>query len=246
MLNTIKLPGPRIAAVVVALSLVVSGAAVANSQIGGSDQRVAPVSEDQARADLPHIFESGSPVDFATPVPPAEAPGDPVEFGPYRIIPYGYVGTLPYEERPVPAGVQTSDLEVLRQSSLYREPDDDALPDGVVLVAADSDIYSSEHMVHLIYAIQDSNGSGAVWREDLDIWHMSLSRVPYDISVIAPQDGTVRTDIVDGLYVVVTDYGPTFSKVAVHVSDGRFNTLVESWHYPAETLIGIARSMLRR
>lgn len=83
-------------------------------------------------------------------LPPPENPGEPVNYGPYRIIPWGYTRPLPRTELPRPEpGVVSRDPAVLRRSSLWVEPA--YLPPGFSLVQADTYDAHSELIIHQVY-----------------------------------------------------------------------------------------------
>lgn len=73
----------------------------------------------------------------------------PSQYGPYRIVPAGYVGQLTARELPLPAnlGESTNDLAKLQRSSLFAEPA--YLPPGYQRTVVDTFDGTSELVIHL-------------------------------------------------------------------------------------------------
>ncbi len=234
-------PGWRLAVVVAALIVGISATAIVSGQIGGTERRLAPVSEEQARKDLPNIFESGDPVAFGT----VEVPDNvdaPTMFGPYRLVPWGFIGDLPYERLDIPGGVQTTDIAVIRESSLYRDlAAARVIPDGLEFRGADTGVETTEDVIHSVYSHPDHKGV-------IQVWNIRPSLAPYGIDL--PQDGTWRTAMLGELHMVVVNHIPGikgnesgFVRVQVFLSDGEVVALIESDYYSEKTLIPIAQAM---
>lgn len=234
-------PGWRLAVVAAALVVGISATAIVSGQLGGTERRLAPVSEEQARKDLPNIFESGDPVAFGT----VEIPDNidpPTMFGPYRLVPWGFVGDLPYERLDIPRGVQTTDITVIRESSLYRDlAAEGVIPDELEFRGADTGIETTEDLIHSLYSQPDR-------KRGIEVWNIRPSLAPYGIDL--PQDGTWRTAMLGGLHMTVVNHVPGikgnesgFVRVQVFLSDGERVALIESDYYAEDTLIRIAQAM---
>jgi hypothetical protein len=84
--------------------------------------------------------------------PPAPTTEEPKSHGPYRLIPPGFVGTLSYEyvgPAQPPRGVVSSDMAVLRTSSLYKAPS--YMPGGYSLSSMDTFDGDSETVIRSVY-----------------------------------------------------------------------------------------------
>lgn len=114
--------------------------------------------------------------------PPSPNYDLPAQHGPYRLIPAGYVGDLSYDETPatdVAKGVATSDLNLLKLSSLYREPS--YMPQGYLLSSADTADSDSENAIHMVYT-----GPGS----DVEVSRLRRHTTPVDVWLPLPDGGT--------------------------------------------------------
>jgi len=109
--------------------------------------RKAPPSCEQA---IKELGLQGQPVDCEEPRPPTYDP--PEIHGPYRLIPATYVGPLIYQDDPAPAfpvGIVSDEVQVLRGSSLYREPA--WMPDGYKVTTLRTGKTGSEDALGALY-----------------------------------------------------------------------------------------------
>lgn len=225
----------------------VTAAGIAIGQGGIFDQRVPPVTESQARVDLPDAARSGEPFHFTEERIPDD-PGPLIEFGPYRLVPWGFVGNLHQESRVVPNGVQTADIEVLRRSSLYRDVPSDILPADMHLVSVDTGVDNSETTIHFLY---ESSVKGDTDR--IEIWRMRPTVAPIDIDLKREDQGDWRTLFVDDRpTIIIETYIPIQTgdlserqvlSRQIRMAHDDIDVLVMSSTYDTTILIDIARSL---
>lgn len=155
-----------------------------------------------AHPELPDTADIIAP-EQVSPVDLTDADSFP-RHGPYRIVPDGYAGPLPYAERDIEtdSGVVTSDLATVRESPLFVEPRDEPL--GYTLTRGDSFDGTTANAIRLGY--QGSMG------ETLEIVRAVRARDPIDVFARPPGDILeIRiTTILDfpGVLLAPTDEAP--------------------------------------
>ena len=173
--------------------------------------------------------------------PPSPNYDPPTQHGPYRLIPAGYVGDLSYEETAatdVPRGVVTSDLNLLKASSLYREPS--YMPQGYALSSADTADSDSENAIHMVYT-----GPGP----DIEISHLRHLATPVDVWLpLADGQTTVQATTLGGKPAIILypSAGSSLQHILftrVSFMDGGVETTVVGRGLDVAVAVQIARSM---
>ncbi len=241
-------PSWRLAAVassaIVAIGLVTTGLA----QQGLFDRHPGPVTEEDVRSDLAEISAAKDPMVFVTP-PPAD-PGPIREFGPYRLVPFGYTGDLPFELIPIPKGIQSSDPSVVRASPLYREVSESALPEPMMIAATSTGVGDTESEIHLRYVAMSEKS------RSIDVSWGRVGRRPINVNL--PKQG-VRTMVTrmvgSDMYALMSEGhakapdGSPGSRLTLEVRVGRGS--LEAWvsttssEYGVDDLLRIAQDVLR-
>lgn len=179
---------------------------------------------------------------------PIDPAATPMAFGPYRLVPPGWVGELTSERLPIPAGTKTADLAVIRQSSLFREVPAAVLPAGLRLVSGDTgqDAHT-ENAIHLAYA-------GASGQVKLDVYRGRFNVRPVNITY--EDGGFVKAEVIDGRHTLITEWvtPPPIPGDAdqtrrvyerqIRMGVGDLEVQVIGPEYDARTLIEIAKALV--
>jgi hypothetical protein len=173
--------------------------------------------------------------------PPSPNYDPPAQHGPFRLIPPGYVGDLTYDETPATAvakGVVTSDLNLLKLSSLYREPS--YMPQGYLLSSADTAGSDSENAIHMVYT-----GPGP----DIEISRLRRHTTPVDVWLpLADGNTTFEATTLGGKPAIVLYPSPGSSLqhilfTRVSFMDGDVETTVVGRGLDVAAALGIASSI---
>lgn len=234
----------RIAAIACGAIAVVG---VAIGRIALVDRQPESVGANRAQADRTAVARTESPILFVTPLP--GDPGSVRDFGPYRLVPFGFVGDLRVEVIPIPKGIQSADPVVVRASPLYREVSPTALPEAMQITATSTGAGDTESEIHLQYAVAGT-------ARTIEVSWGRIGRRP--IIVNLPKDG-VRNFFVklvaDDLYTLTSEGyasapdGTQGSRLTLQVRMTRGDR--EAWvsttsqTYSEDDLIRIARDILR-
>lgn len=237
----------RVFGIACGILLAVVVVATATAQNGFFDRYLPAASEEQVEDDIGARTNPDLPIHIVTP-PPADG-GSVTNFGPYRLIPFGFVGDLPAEAIQIPKGVQTDDPSVVRQSPLYREVNPDVLPERMQITEASTGAGTTESEVHLRYQAT-ANPSQAI-----DVVLGRPSQRPIDVNLPKSGVGVWSTRIVEGLYAIIVEgratppggVQPLRLTLEVRMSSGDREAWIRtnSGAYDAEALIQIARDMLK-
>lgn len=179
--------------------------------------------------------------------------GEPVAFGPFSLVPWGYVGDLPLEQLPVPSGFTTGDLEKLKEAALYREIPPALVPDRLEIVQGSTWDGNSENAVYLAYRKVSATRPVAT----TETWIMRHAVRPIYVDLKRSDQGDIATSIVDGAHtIVIRSFGPPqqdrhmprrdIFSVQVFMALAEVDVYVSSSDYPAEVLVPVARSLLGR
>ncbi len=143
----------------------------------------------------PSKGEGGSTLVAPNPQP-IDPRATPVAFGPYRLVPPGFVGELASEEVDLPKGVKTSDSSVIRRSPLYREIPAALLPAGASLLRADTGEANTEEAIHLVY------GDPKTGDVHLEVFRGRPWIRPINVNY---GGGSTEARIIDGRYVLIDE-----------------------------------------
>lgn len=179
---------------------------------------------------------------------PIDPAATPQAFGPYRLVPPGWVGELISERVQLPAGTKTADLAVIRRSPLFREVPAAVLPAGLRLVSGDTGRDAdTESAIHLAYA--DAGG-----QVKLDVYRARFTERPWNVNY--EDGGFTRAELLDGRYALITEWltPPPLPEHAVQTrriyeTDIRMGVqnlevLVVSQEYDARVLLEIAKTLV--
>ena len=229
----------------------IAAAGVATTAISRTalfDRQSRAVGTNETQADLPAATGTTGPTVLITP-PPGD-PGTIRDFGPYRLVPFGFVGDLPVEMVPIPKGVQSADPAVVRVSPLYREVTPTALPEAMQITAMSTGAGDTESEIHLRYTVL----AGAT--RTIEVAWGRIGRRP--IIVNLPKEGVRKFSarLVAGDFYTLTSEG--YAKAPDGTQGSRLTLEVrmargdrEAWvsttssAYSEDDLIVIARDILR-
>jgi hypothetical protein len=181
----------------------------------------------------------GQEVHCVEPLPPNY--DAPTLYGPYRLVPPGYVGVLTYQDTApatIPRGVVTTNPDSARSSSLYREPSH--LPSGYALASVDTGDTHSESVIHLVYT-----GPG----RPIEVSRVRRYTTPIDVFLAPPEaERAVETTMLGGKPAILS-YPVPGSAIAdvlftrVSFVDGAVETTVTANGLGLDSAVQIALSL---